>query len=205
MKKQIIISDFDGVIGDSLGVALSLTQNIVDLFPTNEEVKSFADYYRLFGRQSESKIVTTEESQTVRELHRILVRYHSDKINLFAGVTETYSKLSSKPIIVSSTYADVIKNVLENFANKFEFIYGYESGHKKEIFKKLVEEYEFTYVTDTLRDIEICKAFGIPVIATCWGYDSKEKLESGKPDYIANDFSELENILTKLNFIKNGK
>ena len=64
---------------------------------------------------------------------------------------------------------------------------------------------DFTYVTDTLRDIEICKEFEVPVIATCWGYDSKEKLESGKPDYIANDFKELENILTKLNLLNNGK
>ena len=164
--KNLIISDFDGVVSDSLEIALSLTQNIVELFNGNEEVKTFADYYKLFGRQSEHKTVTTEESKTIRELHRILIRCNSDKINLFKSVAETYSKLRTKLLIVSSSYLDVIRKVLGKYENDFKFIYGYESGHKKIIFEKLVEQYDFTYVTDTLRDIEICNEFKVPVIAT---------------------------------------
>ena len=201
MKQRVLVTDFDGVLGDSLQIALALTRSIVQLFGDGREVSSFADYYKYFGRQSEDKIVTTEESQTLRELHRILIRYHFSEISLFHRVAEIYYRLRNKPTIVSSSYADAIEKVLGDFSNSFEFIYGYESGHKKEILIKLAEKYDFIYVTDTLRDIEICTALNVPVIAVTWGYDPMEKLVLGNPTYLISDYRDFEKLLGKLNFI----
>jgi phosphoglycolate phosphatase-like HAD superfamily hydrolase len=129
-------------------------------------------------------------------------RHNSKEIKLFVEVLELYSNLSQKPLIVSSSYADVIKKVLGDYEDNFECIYGYESGHKLDILRNLTEKYQFIYVTDTYRDIIICKSLGIPVIATCWGYDSLERMEVEKPDYIVKNYNELNSILTKLNFLK---
>lgn len=51
MTDKIIVSDFDGVLGNSLELALRVTRNIVDLFDNKEEVNSFYDYFRLLEKK----------------------------------------------------------------------------------------------------------------------------------------------------------
>lgn len=97
MKQRVLVTDFDGVLGDSLQIALALTRSIVQLFGDGREVSSFADYYKYFGRQSEDKIVTTEESQTLRELHRILIRYHFSEISLFHRSQKSITGFATNP------------------------------------------------------------------------------------------------------------
>ncbi len=201
MNAKIIVSDFDGVIGDSLHVALMITRKIVDLFDTTETVNTFSDYYRLLGKKTELKNVTELDSATLRELYRIMHRHNSNKIKLFAEVLEIYSILYKKPLIVSSSYSDAIKIVLGDYQNVFDGIYGFELGHKKDILQKLKDEYEIMYITDTFRDVFICKNLNIPVIATTWGYDPAEKIKAENPNYIVSNFNELNKLLFKLNYL----
>ena len=201
MNPKIIVSDFDGVIGDSLRVALIITKKIVNLFDMTAEVNSFNDFYRLLGKNSELANVTEIESNTLRELYRIMHRHYSNEIKPFTEVLEVYSNLSHKAMIVSSSYADVIITVVGDYQKNFERIYGYESGHKKDILQRLKSENEIMYVTDTFRDIVICKSINIPVIATTWGYDPIEKIKGESPDYIANNVVELNELLSELNYL----
>lgn len=99
------------------------------------------------------------------------------------------------------SYADVIEKVLGDYSSSYEFIYGYESGHKKEILVQLTGKYDFTYVTDTLLDIEICSTLNIPVIAVTWGYDPLEKLVLGNPAHLISDYKDFERLLGKLNLL----
>lgn len=201
MNPKIIVSDFDGVIGDSLQVALIITRKIVDLFDKTEEVNSFNDFYRLLGNKSELKKVTEIESDTLRELYRIMHRHYSSEIKLFIEVLEMYLNLSQKPLIVSSSYSDTIKTVLGGYQKNFGGIYGYESGHKRDILKRIKNERQFVYVTDTYRDVVICKSIGIPVIATTWGYDPIDKIRAENPDYLVKNFMELNELLIELNYL----
>lgn len=202
MNSKIVVSDFDGVIGDSLQVALFITRRIVDLFDKTEEVNSFNDFYRLLGKKSELNKVTEVESDTLRDLYRIMHRHYSSEIKPFSEVLKVYSKLSRKPLIVSSAYSDVIKTVLGDYQNLFESIYGYDSGYKKDTLQRLKSEYEIIYVTDTFRDIVICKNFNIPVIATTWGYDPIEKIIAKEPDYLVNNCEELNGLLFELGYLQ---
>lgn len=202
MNHKIIITDFDGVVSDSLEIALIITQKIVSLFDSSERVDTFFDYYRLLGKKSGLNNVTEEESNTLRELYRIMYRHKLTEIKLFEEVLKIYSDLNHKPLIVSSSYSDVIKAVLGDSQIYFNGIYGYELGHKRDILKRLKTEFECTYVTDTFRDIMICKNLSIPVIATTWGYDSIDKLKEFKPDYIATNYKELDELLQKLDLKK---
>lgn len=205
MNSKILVSDFDGVIGNSLQIALTITRKIVDLFDSTESVNTFYDYYRLLGKKSELNNVTEIESDTLRELYRIMHRHYSSEIKPFTEVLEVYAKLSHKPMIVSSSYSDVIKIVVGDYQKNFESIYGYESGHKKDILQRLKNENEIIYVTDTFRDIVICKSINIPVIATTWGYDPIEKIKAENPDYIVNNFKELNELLSELNYLPTKK
>ena len=204
MTEKIIVSDFDGVLGNSLELALRVTRNIVDLFDKKEEVNTFYDYYRLLGKKTTLAGITQTESATLRELYRIMMRHNSASITLFDEVIEIYNKLRQQPIIVSSSYADLVKIVLNDRQAIFQNIYGYESGHKRDILSSLFSKTNFVYITDTFRDVQICKGIGIPVIATCWGYDSKEKIIKETPDFLANNFIELSQILYELKFLNNG-
>ena len=205
MNQRIIISDFDGVIGDSLRLALIITKRIVDIFDNSEKINSFNDFYRLLGKQSELNNITEKESNTLRELYRIIYRHSSNKIGLFTEVIEIYSNLNRKPVIVSSSYSDVIKRVLGNYQKLFDGIYGYDNGHKIEILQKLKDKHRYTYITDTARDIIICRNIGVPVIATCWGYDSIEKIKVEKPDFLIRNFKELNEFMITHNYFNKDK
>jgi phosphoglycolate phosphatase-like HAD superfamily hydrolase len=200
MKPKIIVSDFDGVIGDSIDIALLINQKIVSLFDSEERVETFSDYYRLLGKKSELKNITEIESNSLRELYRIMYRHNLNEIKLFDEVLKIYSDLDQKPIIVSSSYSDVIKTVLGDSQKYFDGVYGYELGRKREILQRFKLNFEFIYVIDTFRDITICKDLNIPVIATTWGYDPIDKLKDNNPDYIVTNYSELTELFEKLNF-----
>ena len=56
------------------------------------------------------------------------------------------------------------------------------NGYKKD---------ETIYVGDMVHDIHAAKRAGIRVVAVTRGYDSREKLEKEKPDYLIDDLREL--------------
>lgn len=128
------------------------------------------------------------------------MKHNSASITLFNEVIEKYNKLRQQPIIASSAYADLVKIVLNDKQSIFQNIYGYESGHKKDILSSLFSNRNYVYITDNFRDVQICKEIRIPVIATCLGYESKEKIIKETPDYLANNFIELSQILNELKF-----
>jgi len=202
MSSSIVVTDFDGVIGDSLPLALEITRNIVDLFDKTAKINSFADYYRLLGKRSELVNITETESNALRELYRIMYRHRANEIALFPKVLEVYSCLTEKPLLVTSSYADAVRTALKEDQKCFQAVYGYESGHKKDILLQLKSKYDLIYVTDSSRDVAICKEIGVPVIATCWGYDPIENLKKKEPDYLITDLKELSALLVKCGYCK---
>jgi phosphoglycolate phosphatase-like HAD superfamily hydrolase len=201
-KELILVSDFDGVIGDSLSLALKSTRVVVDLFDKTEKINSFQDYYRLLGKNSSLKNINRDEAATLRELYRILIRHNSSEIGLFQKVINIYKRLKVRPYIVSSSYSDIIHSVLKDESSLFASILGLEKGHKRDILNGLKADINIIYVTDTFRDVRICNELQIPVIATIWGYDSLEKIVPDKPTYIAKNDGELLQLLTELKLLQ---
>jgi phosphoglycolate phosphatase len=201
MKPKIVVTDFDGVVGNSLPTTIHVAGQIVKLFDSNIQVQSFNDYRRLFSKQTELKNIAASETETLRELHRLLMRSNATDITLFTNVLNVYAQLKAKPIVVSSAYSGTVKNALDKYSENFEAIYGCDTNHKEQMLADLKKDFDFIYVTDTKTDIARCKEVAIPVIATTWGYDSLETLMKANPDFIANDFNELKQILKTLNLI----
>ena len=62
---------------------------------------------------------------------------------------------------------------------------------------------DIVYIGDEVRDVEAAKAMGVKIVSVTWGFQSKQILERGEPDYIAEKPKELEKILGGINsFIK---
>lgn len=203
VKPEIVVSDFDGTIADSTATAISGIRKILSLIGQNENVTSFSDYWRLFGKNSVLKNVTPEQTAVLREMHRMVMQSDAQKIELFDDVMATYSLLRKKPLIVSSSYSSTISKALGDCSTAFNKIYGFDAGRKQEILEQLRNKHRFIYITDTKIDISRCKNIGVPVIAVSWGFDSKETLQNASPDFFADDFNNLKNILASLNLLKN--
>ena len=202
-KPEIAITDFDGTIADSTATAISGIQKILSLIGQNEDVLSFSDYWRFFGKKSVLKNVTSEQTAVLREMHRMVMQSDAEEVELFEGVMTTYLQLKKKPLIVSSSYSTTVIKALGNYSTVFKKIYGFEAGRKQEILEQLRNKYQFIYITDTKIDISRCKNIGVPVIAVSWGFDCEETLQNASPDFFANDFNDLKNILASLNLLIN--
>ena len=62
-----------------------------------------------------------------------------------------------------------------------------------------VQKEEVLYVGDSLVDIQTAKNSNLKAISVSWGFVDKEKLESGKPDYLIDKPQELVDIIIKIN------
>ncbi|HEX5554272.1 MAG TPA: HAD hydrolase-like protein [Chitinophagaceae bacterium] len=201
MNPKIVVSDFDGVLGNSLPTAINIVREIVRLFDKSESVNSFEDYRRLLGKQTTLRGVSPEQTETLRELHRIVMEHRGHEIKLFSGVLRVYSQLKHKPFISSSSYSGTIKKALGEYTDAFEAVHGFDSGKKEDVLAKLKSDMDFIYITDSKVDIKRCRQVGVPVIATGWGYDAVETLQNAEPDFFAADCMELKTILKNLNLI----
>ena len=52
---------------------------------------------------------------------------------------------------------------------------------------------ETAYVGDMVHDIETARAAGVKAIAVSWGYTPRNLLEQAKPDWLVDEWNELEN------------
>jgi len=200
MKIDHLISDADGVLINSHEIACVNAHKIVSLFNEGKPFEHLFEIKKHFNRKAQIEIVGEKESDILRALHRLLMRHSSNQIHCFDEVVEIYKKLKPKKTIVTSAFASGIREILGENAKDFPNILGRESGRKSEILKGLVTGNEI-YVTDSVRDIYICKEIGMPVIATGWGYDEAEHLNAQTPDFFVNNPNELNSLFYKLNLI----
>ncbi|WP_111682844.1 HAD family hydrolase [Winogradskyella tangerina] len=196
MNPEVVITDFDGVVGNSLRTAIEVAKGIVNLFDENEVVEQFDDYRRLIGKHG-----TLPHREKLREMHRLLMEHHGASIKPFTDVLQMYSALKRKPYVLSSSYIGTIEKVLSDNVSIFEAIYGFEEGPKEVLLNRLKQDLRFIYITDTIVDIARCKSIDVPVIAVTWGYDGKELLQNAKPDFLIDTPMELKNVLRNLNLI----
>jgi len=57
---------------------------------------------------------------------------------------------------------------------------------RKILKKRGISKDHALYIGDESRDIEAAHAVGMKVISVLWGYNSKQALESHKPDFLAD-------------------
>jgi phosphoglycolate phosphatase-like HAD superfamily hydrolase len=202
MNNRLIISDFDGVIGDSLNLCLRITGQIASLFENGIDILTFDGYRHYLGKASALPSLTEDNTSALREVHRLLMRRYAEDIPVFDGVINVYKKLIQRPLISSSSYEGTIVASLGNRRTTFGKIYGCDLCSKEETLAALKEQVPFIYVTDTKTDVERCHILDIPVIATVWGYDTRATLESSKPDYLVSNTDELAHLFDQLKLTK---
>lgn len=189
-SERLVGWDADGVIIDSRPVAFKAAEDIVALFGSTARIASRAEYNKEFGPTAQSMLVGEAHTPTLRQLHRLLMRTRAAQVAIFEDSLSVACSLTRPPLLITAAFAAGIRDALGTRAEIFSDIRGRESGDKEELLSDAAEVLA-VYITDTVRDINRCHAYGIPVIAVTWGFDSAEDLARVNPDSLVSTAKEL--------------
>ncbi len=136
---------------------------------------------------------------------KAIVKYNQNK--LYPGAQDILKKLSDNQInlfIVSSDLGIIIDTLnLFNLKDLFTEVV-YKVHDKTESVKNLIQKYNLDpdqtiFIGDTNHEIETSQKLGIKSGAVTWGYCLEEKLKALNPDFLIKNFTELEQIILKIN------
>lgn len=194
LADAVVGFDADGVLIDSQHVAFKAAEDIVALFGPVGHIRSRAAYNETFGRSAQARLVGEDGTPTLRAMHRLLMRARAEQATLFEGCFPVVRRMRRPPLVITAAFAAGIRQALAENAELFLDIRGREAGNKETLLAAAAGTLEL-YITDTVRDIERCRACGIPVIAVTWGYSTAEDLDRADPDVLVRNPLELATVL----------
>ncbi len=199
-----LILDFDGTVADTLEMALSVFNRIApeyDLQPVGERERE------LFRTKKPQELIRDYDIPKLKLLTLTLrirkeMSRHIPEMKLFDGLEMALREIRDAGYrlgILTSNSVENVRKFLEvhNLNDQFGFIYsgrsflGKEKVIRKVLIREQIEPGSVVYAGDETRDIEACRAAGIPVIAVSWGLNRRELLASLSPDQIADSPEEL--------------
>jgi len=202
-----VIFDFDGTLADSEDVFYHISNDVCEKFGRP-----------LFTLEQYRYYTSIPIKQAIKELN---VKWHQipkysfegclsfmrriGSINLFDGIIDVLDELAELGLgmsIISSNSQENIRHLLDsNNLDCFESIISAQRLFNKHRFIKHflkdsnLKSDEVLYVGDEVRDIHACKKANVRVIAASWGFDDLNHLRQENPDYIANQPSEIADII----------
>ena len=216
MKKKLLIFDVDGTIWDSeKDVFLSFNHTLKTLAGfeiTKEEFQKLAG--KPLGAMFE-KVLPEEKKSFSEEYEKAYKKYYIDEEHfadatvLFPDVKRLLEKFKNEGYymaVASSKPKRILDKMVATFGLEgFDYVLGTEESnfkHKPDpeivnyIMEKLkVNKEDAVIIGDSKSDIFTGKNAGIDTIAVTYGYDKKENLINANPDFIIDEFGELDNII----------
>jgi phosphoglycolate phosphatase-like HAD superfamily hydrolase len=193
--------DADGVLVDSREAAWDAAKRIAALFGDTRAIDCYESYISVFGRGAQAALVGEEHSEVLRAMHRLVMRALAHEIKVFVEVLNIPPRLKSPSVLVTSAFASGIRAVLGDYAGSFTEVRGRENGRKVDNLQYFADTGLAVYITDGVRDLEICKKLHVPTIAVAWGYTPIEVLSQMQPDFAAATPDDLIGILQSLSFL----
>jgi phosphoglycolate phosphatase len=203
----VLLFDFDGTIADTFELAITIGKRISDSFRlqivTNEEIVRF--------RNMPFRDAVRALQIPIRKMPALLMRIRReiheniDDIYPFCGMRDVLHELRSRcdllGMVTSNSEENVARFLQRHELDFFDFgayssaIFGKASKLRTLIHKHRLQKETILYIGDTVGDIESCRKVGVSVAAVTWGYNSREILESGKPDFLVSGPLELLDIV----------
>jgi phosphoglycolate phosphatase len=192
---KLFLFDFDGVLVDSLDI---YEKTVTDcLKKINQPLtRGREEFLELFeGNFYESLVQKgVDLNEFMKASVDILAQVNIKDIKPIAAVVPVVRKLHKNHtlIVVSSNESSSIKEALElfHYNGYFREILGSDFMlSKKDKILYAIEKYKIApqdiyYIGDTTGDIKEGKEAGVKTIGVTWGWHSKEKMASVKPDYL---------------------
>ncbi|MBI9032672.1 HAD-IA family hydrolase [bacterium] len=202
-----ILFDFDGTIANTLPLGFELYNEIAD------------QYNFISADDSELPQLMNMSITEILHLKNIplymvpialfnvkkKMKQRLAEVKPFEGIKDFLNNLKKAGYhlsIISSNSKENMEKFFEmNDIKVFNYIYSSTSLFGKD---KLIKHYlkavkttpdKVIYIGDEIRDIEAARTSNIKVISVTWGYNDQAILIKNKPDFLANNIRELQNIL----------
>lgn len=207
MPDTLYAFDFDGVLCDSLDVALDeyrrLSQAAFNAVP---EPRSRHDLVTLFPGPLASSLrrfgLSEAECKHFFDLHSAAMRARECELALFPGVENILELVSSRrSVIVTSAYSDAVRRIFSRYGIKLPEAEGYILGRELRLpkSKKLALAAERAGVAiastvkigDMVSDILYAQAAGSQIWTVAWGYHPPCYLSAFAPNAIVESIEHL--------------
>jgi len=205
---KAVILDWSGVVSDDWPATFACSNDVLEERGCKRlSEEEFRELYEFPWIRFYEKQGISVNPKDERERWERLFPKHYDKAKAFPSAIKAIEWLSQhgkKTLIFSIHNQKLLEKEVEKYGLKglIEFALG-SIDDKREKIDALVEAHEIErettlFVGDMVHDIETARQAGIKSVAVLCGYDSKEKLEAAKPDFVLKDLGELPALIEKL-------
>lgn len=198
MGDRFFVFDFDGVLANSLPIALEEYRRIIGVgFPAIPLPYGPPDLAHIFPGPLRTSLrrfgLDDAESRAFFDLHSAAMRERAQEVGLFGHVVETFLELPpARRAIVTSAYSDAVRSILRRF--------GYETHETEvQVFGRelqLPKSQKFRAIAttngvaldriikigDMVSDILYARDAGIGIWAVGWGYHPMRYLAAFGPN-----------------------
>lgn len=214
MRKRFLAIDFDGVIADSLPIALEEYQRLLSSeFPSVPVPRTVEDLAYVFSGPLRTSLrrfgIETADSTRFFDLHSSAMRARQEEVRLFCPVAEALLRLpQDRCAIVTSSYGDAVRSVLARHgfgtAARKLVVLGREMGLRKSekitllASRARIPVSQVVKVGDMVSDILYARYAGACAWAAGWGYHPFSYLQAFGPDECFRTQDEFTNKLQGL-------
>jgi len=204
MKIKNIIFDWSGVINDSvenhLCVANKMFEELGGPKISLEEMKeNWVQPYMLFYNKFLPNLTLEQEEIAYK---KAILQCPKGKVYLgIVDLLKDFKEKGIKMVILSSDlpetlFAEIKSFGLENiFIDIITHVYDKKEGLKELMKRNNFKKEETIFIGDSNHEVEEGKNAGVLTGAVTWGYATKAKLESLKPDFLINNLEELKTAI----------
>ncbi|RPK03148.1 HAD-IA family hydrolase [Priestia endophytica] len=204
---KTILFNFNGTIVDTSSLAIDIYNEIAEkkgYRKINDEEVAYLSTLSVTDRFKRLNVPIYKLPSLGITIKQRYQKYISN-LDPVSGINEVIHELKKRGYrlgFLTTNSRDVTHQFLtSNSMNVFDYThYSFNPFSKtKEISsflkKNKLNQKDVLYIGDELRDIKAAKKNHLYCIAVSWGYDSKELLEAGEPNHIADRPQDILNIL----------
>ncbi len=203
--KIILLFDFDGTICDSLNSTITAYNTLATDYPSLTRIAhQDIDKYRNLEVQQFLKMQQISKWKLPFIAYKLRKMVKNQPIDSpFAGAAELLHDLKQQGYVIGILTSNSLQKIEDFFKThnmpELDFIYSGSSTFGKASIlakiKELSKTNKMIYIADEVRDIQACKETNIQIIAVSWGYNAKKLLMKHNPDFIADSFQEVKEII----------
>lgn len=196
---RLVMLDWNGTLLDDLHICYLGVTRIFEHFnlkpPSLEDYRNnvTSDILSFYHERGVPKNVTLADLNVI---YKAVVEKNWERVDVARHIYEVIKRLRERGIklaIITMENDEIMQRRLLQFGllNKFDLVVS-RVRNKAEVMKTAMENFgvkpnEAFYVGDTVSDVEEAKKAGVVSIAYTGGFNSREKLEAAKPDFLIDD------------------
>lgn len=216
--RPIFAFDFDGVLANSLPVALEEFERLIEMdFPDLPVPRSQTDMAQLFAGPLKTSLrrfgVPDEMSRQFFDKHSAAMRARAHEVILFESVVDQLNRLDlSEVAVVTSAYSDAVRTILNKAGysklSRQLTVFGRElSLPKSEKFRLFAENTnrdikDVIKIGDMVSDILYAREAGVQIWSVGWGYHPGQYLSVFAPDRIIENQNQFSAIMKEYEYVE---